>query len=53
MDRLEEASHFDYLVTAWVGNNRGFQEKIHGYDLNGNILKLSRREFGGMLMDSL
>lgn len=53
MNRLQEANHFDYLAAAWASNGRAFQEKIHQYDLNGNILKLSRREFGGMLMDSL
>lgn len=53
MNRLEEGSHFDYVATSWESNSRSFQEKIHQYDLNGNIMKLSRRQFGGMLMDSL
>ncbi len=53
LNRLTDASHFDKGYLSWESNNRAYQEKILEYDLNGNIKKLSRRGFDGMLMDSL
>ena len=53
MNRLTDAVHQQRTTQngAWAGG--GFDEGEIGYDLNGNIQKLKRKDAGGVVIDDL
>ncbi|MBT1685805.1 DUF6443 domain-containing protein [Dawidia soli] len=53
MSRFTNADHFDFSNDLWISNNNAFGEAITEYDRNGNIKKLKRKSFGGVLIDDL
>jgi YD repeat-containing protein len=52
-NRLVNAHHFDNDSVTWARHWRAYSEMGISYDLNGNILKLKRYGYQGMVMDNL
>jgi RHS repeat-associated protein len=53
MSRLSAATYREHNGTTWSNATNAFNESNFQYDLNGNILSLTRRGVGGVLMDNL
>jgi RHS repeat-associated protein len=52
-NRLVNAHHFDNDSVTWARHWRAYSEMGISYDLNGNILKLKRFGYQGMMLDNL
>ncbi len=52
-NRLLNAHHFDNDSVTWARHWRAYSEMGINYDLNGNILKLKRYGYQGLVMDNL
>ncbi len=53
MNRVTGAAYQEWNGTAWANATDKFSEANYQYDLNGNILRLSRKGAAGDLMDDL